>query len=315
MSCVPRGRCSFTREARRGTDSARARRRASSRTRGRSRRPSRADRPRPASGSTRAGSPSRRKAGRCGRPSGEEHVAGEEAAVGVVGDVTRRVPRHMPNLEGDSRRLDGLAAAQARRLAAVRARQDSREEVVRAAEDIELAFRQPDRSPRALGEVGERPEVVVVAVRDQDRRAGRARPREVEPDLGCVGSRVDDDRCRRCSVGANEVAIRPDRAERELFDCERHGRMSLPALDGRPAIPALPDDVPDTAPGTTLALAKAASLGCGRVRPPAWSGTPPGARGSPGSQLVQSWNLLEVDAPAGTRDPVVVHSATKRGRC
>jgi hypothetical protein len=26
---------------------------------------------------------------------------------------------------------------------------------------------------------------------------------------------------------------------------------------------------------------------------------------------VQSWNLMEIDAPAGTRDPVVVHSGNE----
>ena len=46
--------------------------------------------------------------------------------------------------------------------------------------------------------------------------------------------------------------------------------------DGRSAIPALPDDVPDMAPGTTLALAKATCLGrAGELRRPARSGTPP----------------------------------------
>jgi tetratricopeptide (TPR) repeat protein len=50
---------------------------------------------------------------------------------------------------------------------------------------------------------------------------------------------------------------------------DAHYASRIKDLDGRSAIPALPGDVPDTAPGTTLALAKATCLGCGRVRPPA----------------------------------------------
>ncbi len=41
------------------------------------------------------------------------------------------------------------------------------------------------------------------------------------------------------------------------------------------------NDDPDTAPGATLDLAEATSLGRGRVRPPASSGSPPRARQLP----------------------------------
>src|SRR5687768_15730394 len=57
---------------------------------------------------------------------------------------------------------------------------------------------------------------------------------------------------------------------------------------------ALADDDPDTAPGTTLGLDKATSLAYGRVRPPAWSGSPPRARQSPINHLMRH------DLPAGT---------------
>ena len=44
-----------------------------------------------------------------------------------------------------------------------------------------------------------------------------------EPDRRRVAARVDDDRLRRAALGPDEVAVRPDRAERELFDDGRHG--------------------------------------------------------------------------------------------
>jgi hypothetical protein len=95
-------------------------------------------------------------------------------------------PGTWTHLERDARRLDGLAAGEERRLAGERARRIAREEVVRPAEDVELALGQPDRRARSLREVGEGAEVVEVAVREQDRGAGRSRAGEREPDLGGV---------------------------------------------------------------------------------------------------------------------------------
>ena len=51
---------------------------------------------------------------------GEENVAGEERAVGVVGEVAGRVARHVAHLEGDPGRVDGLSAGEKRRVAGVR---------------------------------------------------------------------------------------------------------------------------------------------------------------------------------------------------
>ena len=99
--------------------------------------------------------------------------------------------------------------------------------------------------------------MVVVAMRQQDRGARSTGPSEIESDLGRFGTRVDDDRLGRGPVGANEIAIRPDLAERELVNGERHGRMSLSLTS------------------------------------------------------VQTWDLMEIEAPAGTRDPVVVHSGNE----
>src|SRR5439155_17733949 len=73
-------------------------------------------------------------------------------------------------------------------------------------------------------------------------------------------------------------------------------------LDDRPVAFVLPDDAPDAAPGTTHGLAKASCLGCGRVRPPAWSGTPPEAPRPPvGHLMPKTLTGVELnldDAPA-----------------
>ena len=65
--------------------------------------------------------------------------------------------------------------------------------------------------------------MVEVAVREQDRGAGRARTGQRQPDLGGVRARVDHDSLRRAPVGADEVAVRPDLPERELVNGERQG--------------------------------------------------------------------------------------------
>src|SRR5687768_12332558 len=71
---------------------------------------------------------------------------------------------------------------------------------------------------------------------------------------------------------------------------------------------ALADDDPDTAPGTTLGLDKATSLACGRVRPPAWSGSPPRARRSPTNHLMR---LLVITQVVDSDDPVLAATVPK----
>ena len=100
------------RAARRGTGCGRARRRASSPARGRGRRPSPAD-------SVSTSDADRREqrvpvgAGEVGSPdrAGEEHVAGEQAAVRVVGEVRGRVPGDGEHVEVDARDLERLPAS------------------------------------------------------------------------------------------------------------------------------------------------------------------------------------------------------------
>ena len=74
----------------------------------------------------------------------------------------------------------------------------------------------------SLGQVGDAAEVIPVAVGDQDRDAlALPRLRQLEPDLGRIRARVDDDRLGRAGV-ADEVAVRPDRAELEARDVKGH---------------------------------------------------------------------------------------------
>jgi RNA polymerase-binding transcription factor DksA len=62
-----------------------------------------------------------------------------------------------------------------------------------------------------------------MAVRDQDREALRARARELEAKQCGVGARIDDNRFGRCSLCADDVTVRPDRAELVTVH-SRHGR-------------------------------------------------------------------------------------------
>ena len=61
-----------------------------------------------------------------------------------------------------------------------------------------------------------------MAVRDQDRGARGAAPGELQPQLGRVAARVDDDRFRRTAVGAKHVAVGLDRPEGVAIDDEAH---------------------------------------------------------------------------------------------
>jgi hypothetical protein len=70
---------------------------------------------------------------------------------------------------------------------------------------------------------------------------------------------------------------------------------------------ALPDDAPDTAQGTTRALAKASRLARGRVRPPAWSGTPPEPRRPPAGHLLRGAALAALAAALGVYYGIDAH--------
>ena len=61
-----------------------------------------------------------------------------------------------------------------------------------------------------------------MTVRDQDRRARRPHPGELEPQLRGIAARIDDDRLRRTARGADDVTVRLDRTKRIRVDGESH---------------------------------------------------------------------------------------------
>ena len=104
----------------------------------------------------------------------------------------------------------------------VRPERDARRRVVvHVLEKHTLVLGHVHRRAGSLGQVGDAAEVVPVAVRDEDRDALGPALGQLEPDLGRVRARIDDDRLGRAGV-ADEVAVRPDRAELEARDVKGH---------------------------------------------------------------------------------------------
>ena len=64
--------------------------------------------------------------------------------------------------------------------------------------------------------------MIGVGVRDEDRAAARACTRELEPQLGRVPARIDDDGLGRTALGAHDVAVRADRTHLVTVDHQRH---------------------------------------------------------------------------------------------
>ena len=80
------------------------------------------------------------------------------------------------------------------------------------------------------GKGGDPDQVVPVSMRDEDRHTAGTQLREPKTKLGRTAARIDDD---GLSVDArsHDVAVRPDRSERKLFDAQRHVRArQLPRL-------------------------------------------------------------------------------------
>ena len=71
--------------------------------------------------------------------------------------------------------------------------------------------------------------VIGVAVRDQNRGTASAEPGELEAQVTCICSGVDDDGVRRAALLAHDVAIGADRPELVRVDDEAHRRSSLTA--------------------------------------------------------------------------------------
>src|SRR5262249_20687030 len=129
-------------------------------------------------------------------------------------------------LEGDARDLDRLAAAH-QMFGRVRPPGDSvGRELRETLEAFPLALRHPYLCARSLGEVGDAPEMVEVAVRDQDPRAGCAEPRQLEAKVCRVPARIDDRALCRPALAPYDVAVRLERTELVSVDRERHrGRV------------------------------------------------------------------------------------------
>ena len=95
-----------------------------------------------------------------------------------------------------------------------------------ALETVALALRHGDGRTGSLGEIRDAAEMVEMAVRDQDGRAARPHPRELEPQLGRVAAGVDDRRVARAAVGANDVAVGLERSQRIPVDDDGHAGES-----------------------------------------------------------------------------------------
>ena len=159
--------------------------------------------------------------GEVGAPDGacEEHVAGEEAAVGVVRDVRGEWPgtgRTSNDIPATSR----VSPPSSVTSGDMGAQRDPGRRVppFRALEQHPLALGHVDRRSRPLREVGDTQEVVEVPVRHEDRGAARSESRERQAELCRVATRIDDrslgrrsgrsGRCSSSSRSARATAVR-----------------------------------------------------------------------------------------------------------
>src|SRR5262249_24803685 len=89
-----------------------------------------------------------------------------------------------------------------------------------------------------FGQLCDRTDVVVVSVRDEDSGDRHPNPRDLEPEIGRIVSRVDDHRFGRAALRPDHVAIRPDRAELVPVDGERHFARESNEGPAGPSIPS-----------------------------------------------------------------------------
>src|SRR4029077_11846206 len=128
------------------------------------------------------------------------------------------------------RDLDRLAAAH-EMLGRVRPALDTdRRQLGEALEPLPLSLRHPDLRTRSLGEVGDAAEMVEVAVRDEDPRAGGAEPRELEAGARRIPAGIDDRALRCASLAPDDVAVRLERTELVSVDRKRHRGESSGSL-------------------------------------------------------------------------------------
>ena len=130
---------------------------------------------------------------------------------------------HRRHGERDAGRLDLLPTGEQHVWRARAHRDPRRRERVGLLQQHALAGGRVDRRTGHLGEVGEADDVIEVAVRDEDRGAGCPERSQAKLDRLGVAARVDHDRFRRSLGSPDEIGVRPDRRELELFDGERHG--------------------------------------------------------------------------------------------
>ncbi len=150
--------------------------------------------------------------------------------------MSGRVAGHREDVERDAGHLDRLSTFE-QDVRRVRTHGDRRgREAVRILEQRSLPVRHEHLRSGPLGELCDTYEVVPVAVRHEDCRARRPEPRQLEPQLSGISTRIDHHRLLGGCLGANDVAVRPDRSERKLFDPQSQGELSSRRL--RAGLPA-----------------------------------------------------------------------------
>ena len=144
---------------------------------------------------------------------GEEDVPREETAVRVIREVRRRVTWYREDVERDSRDVDRLTADEGHLRHVCPVAVAHWGQLAGTLEQCALALGHVDRRSGALREFRNTDEVVPVPVRHENRGAARPEPREHEAQFGRVATGVDDRSLVGGWIRADDVAVRPDRAQ------------------------------------------------------------------------------------------------------
>ena len=156
----------------------------------------------------------------------------KRAAVGVVGEVSRRVAGDRAGRRTRSRDLERLAACEKQPPAcAARSVTSGRREPPAGSRGASALPRACARRACPLGEVGDTERGGPSARASRGSPAQRA-PSRASVSRSSVASPLGSTTTASLApaLGPDDVAVRPDRSERELFDAERHRvRPSAPA--------------------------------------------------------------------------------------